>query len=94
MAHLLLRHRVKDYPTWRSTFDAFLETRQKSGEKSFQILHPRGDRNNVYLLMEWSNLDQAKSFMESPILRDTMQKAGVTEYPEIHYLEEEAKGKL
>jgi quinol monooxygenase YgiN len=94
MAHLLIRHRVKDYPSWKNTFDGMMDTRRKNGEKSFQILHPKGDRNNLYLLMEWSNLDQARSFMESPVLKENMRKAGVTENPEIHYLEEETKGKL
>ena len=92
MAHLLIRHKVKDYSVWKTTFDAFIETRRKSGEKSWQIWHPDGDPNNLVLLFEWDNLKNARAFMSNPDLKHAMEEAGVIEPPEAYFLEQYDRG--
>lgn len=92
MSHVLIRHKIKNYESWKPVFDRFKETRRLGGEKSYWISHPSDDPNNLFLLFEWDTLENAKKFLGSPILRDTMQKAGVTELPEVHFLEEVEKG--
>ena len=92
MTYLFIRHKVKNYGSWKSAFDRFIETRRSGGEKSYQIFHPSDDINNLYLIFEWNNLENAKKFIESPQLKEAMQKAGVIEAPEIHFLEEVAHG--
>ena len=92
MAHLLIRHKVKDYEKWKATFDGFIETRRASGEKSWQIFHPDDDPNNLLILFEWDNLDNARTFMENPDLKETMGKAEVLEPPEAYFLEEYDRG--
>ena len=63
MAYLLIRHKTRDYATWKAAFDAFNETRRASGEKSYQIFHPDDDPNNLWLLFEWDNLENARAFI-------------------------------
>jgi len=94
MTNLLIRHKVNDYDVWRSAFDSFAETRKSSGEQSFQIYRPAEDGNNLHLLFEWDNVENAKKFLDSPILKETMQKAGVIEAPEIKFFGEAYTGKL
>jgi hypothetical protein len=65
VAHLLIRHKVKDYTAWKAVFDGFIETRRAGGEKSWQIWHPDDDSNNLLLLFEWDSLDNARTFMTS-----------------------------
>lgn len=92
MAHLFIRHKVKDYTTWKPVFDGFIETRRASGEKSWQIWHPDNDPNNLLLLFEWDKLDNAHSFMANPELKAAMEEAGVVEAPEVYFLEEYDRG--
>jgi antibiotic biosynthesis monooxygenase (ABM) superfamily enzyme len=94
MAHLFVKHKVADYNTWKATFDAFVETRRAGGEKSFQILHPDNEPNNLLLMFEYDNLENARSFMNSEELKNAMQKAGVIEEPQINFLNELDKGVL
>jgi len=92
MSHVFIRHKVKNYNNWKQVFDKFVNTRQAGGEKSYSIFHPTDDSNNLYLLFEWDNLSNAKKFMSSSDLKTAMQNAGVTEAPEIQFLEEVAQG--
>ncbi len=94
MAHLFIRHKVKDYATWKDAFDGFIETRRISGEKSWQIFHPDEDPNNLLILFEWDNLDNAHAFMQNNELKKTMDEAGVLEQPEAYFLEEYDQGTL
>ncbi len=92
MAHLLIRHKIRDYATWKTAFDDFNETRLASGEKSYQIFHPDDDPNNLWLLFEWDNLGNARTFMANPELKEAMDAAGVIEAGEVHFLEEYGQG--
>jgi heme-degrading monooxygenase HmoA len=94
MAHLLIRHKVKDYPAWKEVFDGFIDTRKAGGEKTYQILHTDNDSNNLVAIFEWDSLENAKKFTLSSELKDTMGKAGVAEQPEIYFLEEYTAGKV
>ena len=94
MAHLLIRHKVKDYPAWKKVFDGFIETRRAGGEKSYQIMHPQNDANNLLGIFEWDNLENAKKFANSSELKEAMGNAGVLEKPEVYFLEEYSAGKL
>ena len=92
MAYLLIRHKTRDYATWKAAFDDFNETRRASGEKSYQIFHPDDEPNNLWLLFDWDNLDNARTFMANPDLKEVMDAAGVLEPPEVHFLEEYGQG--
>ena len=88
MVHVLVRHKVSDYKSWRSVFDAALEFRQVGGERSCRVFHDSGDMNNLTLLFEWENMEQAQRYMRSEELRRKMKEAGVAGVPEIQYLGE------
>ena len=94
MAHLFVRHKVKDYPAWKKVFDGFIGTRRSGGEKNYQIFHPDNEANNVLSLFEWDNIENAKKFAHSSELKEAMGNAGVVEQPEIYFLEEYTQGKV
>lgn len=94
MSHVIVTHKVKDYAAWKSVFDTFADFRKSSGEKSYHILHPGNDTNNLTLLFEWDNAKNAEKFMASTELKSAMQRAGVAEAPKIQILNEAAKGKF
>jgi len=92
MAHLFIKHKVKDYTAWKKVFDGFIETRKAGGEKSYQILHPDNDPNNLLAIFEWDSLENARRFTGSSELKNAMSNAGVIEQPEVYFLEEHAVG--
>jgi len=94
MTLILIKHAVKDYPTWKTEFDAFSDVRKSFGEQSYRIWHPETDQNNLTLLFEWDSTDNARRFLKSPQLKEAMQKAGVAGEPDIQFLHETASGKL
>jgi quinol monooxygenase YgiN len=94
MTRIMVRHRVKDYSHWREVFDGFINTRKANGEKSYQIFQDSKNENNLYLMFEWDNENNARRFFDSTELKNAMQKGGVAETPEIHYLKEAGVGAL
>jgi heme-degrading monooxygenase HmoA len=88
----MINHKVRDYGAWKAEFDNFADVRRSSGEKSYRILHPSDDRNDLMLLFEWDSLKNAETFLASPELKSAMQRAGVTEEPKIRFLNEVAQG--
>ena len=94
MPHVLIRHKVADYTKWKSVFDAHKGMRKAGGEKTHQIFHAADDPNNLVLLFEWDNLDNARRFLESQELRQAMKKAGVSDQPDVHFLKEGQRGSV
>ena len=88
MVHVLVRHKVKDYTAWRAVFDGVKEMRDSGGETSFQVFTANDDPNNVWVLVGWDSLENAKAFFDDPKLKAAMQEAGVIEHPDIYYLDE------
>jgi hypothetical protein len=47
------------------------------------------EANEVILQFETKDLERAKAFTESPDLRETMEKAGVIDKPDIYFLKDQ-----
>jgi len=88
MIQVLVNHKVADYNTWRSVFDAALDFRHNGGECSCRIFRKAGDPNDLTLLFDWETLEDAKRYMSCAELRDKMRQAGVVGIPAIEYLAE------
>ena len=92
MPYLFIRHKTEDYAKWKSTFDSVAPMRRAAGEKTYALCHVAGDPNDIVLLNEWDNAENLQKFLQSPELKEAMQKAGVAEEPEILILEPLEKG--
>jgi|SRR5215475_13442761 len=88
MIHVLVRHNVSDYGKWKSVFDADQASRQKGGELTCRVFHNTDNFNDLTLLFEWENLEQAQRYMNSKELKGKMKESGVASRPEIAYLGE------
>jgi quinol monooxygenase YgiN len=94
MVHVFIRHKVKDYGAWRQVFDGFAAKRRAGGELAFKIASVSGVPNHHCLFFEWQDDARAKEFLGSAELAREMERAGVSEKPEIYIAEELASGKL
>lgn len=83
---VLVRHKVRDFKTWKVAFDTHRPKRVEAGLSEKLLLRGSDDANEVLLLLEAKDLSRAKAFTSSADLRDTMQAAGVADKPDIYFL--------
>jgi heme-degrading monooxygenase HmoA len=87
MIHMLIRHKVADFAKWKPVYDAHASARQSAGLKEEHLLRNVEDPNEVILLFSAQDLNKAKAFAVSDDLREAMQKAGVSDKPNVYFLE-------
>jgi heme-degrading monooxygenase HmoA len=87
MPYILVRHKVADYARWKPLFDEHGAVRMASGCKGGELFRSAADPNGLVILFEWDDLAKARQFAQSPDLRETMQRAGVVDQPDIFFLE-------
>ncbi len=85
-SYMLVRHKVRDFSEWKPGYDAHLPKRAEAGLTEKYLLRGADDPNEVVLLYEAQDLNRAKAFAESADLRETMQKVGVLDKPDIYFL--------
>jgi hypothetical protein len=88
MTHLLIRHRVANYATWKTVFDEHAKVRRTNGERNERLFRSEDDLNEVVLLLEWDSEENARRFMALAELRETMLRAGVLGMPEVVFMAE------
>jgi hypothetical protein len=57
-----LEHPVRDFQTWKATFDRDPVDRKGSGVRSYQIYRPTDDPNFVAVDLEFDNVGEAEAF--------------------------------
>ena len=93
MQHVLIIHEVEAYSAWKAVFDKAAGIRKRAGEISYQLLRHDNNANNIVHFSEWSTLENARRFFESPELVEIRKNAGV-KAPEFIYLQEIERGVL
>lgn len=91
MPQMLVRHRVTDFASWKTAFDAHAATRKAAGCQGATVYQEEDAPNEVTILFTWDSLAHAHGFAASADLKDTMQRAGVAGAPEIHFLREQGR---
>jgi len=91
--YVLIIHEVEDYPAWKKIFDQAAEMRKHAGEISYQLLKSDRDANHIVHFSQWSSLERARRFFESPELVEIRKQAGV-KTPDFLYLQALEKGVL
>jgi hypothetical protein len=87
MIHVMVRHTVADFGKWKPVYDAHASARAKAGLKEIHMLRNIDNPDEVVLLFLADDLGKAKAFAASPDLREAMQKAGVTNKPDVCFLQ-------
>ena len=85
-SYMLVRHQVRDFPEWKRGYDAHLPKRVEAGLTEKYLLRGADDPNQLVLMFEAQDLNRAKAFAESAELKETMQKVGVVDKPDIYFL--------
>ncbi|MCZ2475795.1 antibiotic biosynthesis monooxygenase [Aquirufa ecclesiirivi] len=93
MNYVLIIHEVADYASWKKQFDRAANLRKAAGEISFQVLQFQHEPNKVVHFSHWEDIEKAKSFFDSPEVKQIRLDAGV-KTPEFNYLKQVDSGIL
>jgi heme-degrading monooxygenase HmoA len=85
--HLLVRVKVEDYAKWKPIFDQFAAVRKANGSKGGNLFRDADGSNEITVLYEWDNLENAHKFAQSEEWKKAMQKAGVIGQPDFYFLD-------
>jgi quinol monooxygenase YgiN len=93
MPYVLIIHEVADYPAWKKVFDAAVDLRRDAGERSYQVLRYYNEPNKIVHFSQWTSIEDAQRFFQSPQLVKIRAAAGV-QSPEFIYLDQLEAGTL
>jgi quinol monooxygenase YgiN len=86
MVYVNIRATVPDYTKWRTAFDSFATLRKDTGATGVnQIYRDVENPSTVTLIMEWNNIEKARSHLADPKTKEAMQNAGITGSPEVRF---------
>lgn len=88
MATVLIRHTVNDYATWKKVYDETKPMAKSRGVRRQRLLKNSANPNELVVLSEFENMNQAREFAQSAELKQAMQRAGVAGEPAVFFLEE------
>ncbi|HYM92682.1 MAG TPA: hypothetical protein VET23_00970, partial [Chitinophagaceae bacterium] len=83
---VVVQHPVKNFDKWKPLFDGHDSVRKAYGLTVLGVGRGLDNPNMVYVMMKANDVQKAKDFAQSPNLKETMQKAGVTAAPTVSYL--------
>ena len=87
MPYVMISHKVANYAKWKRTVKAVAEMRKAAGEKCFYASRDSKSPNDVIVWCEWDTTARMKKFMNSPELRQEMEKAGVVGKPVVSFFD-------
>ena len=76
------------YAKWKQVFDEHGATRKKSGSKGGRLFRNADNPNELIVLFEWDDLKNARQLAQSEELKKAMERAGVSDKPDLFFLEE------
>jgi hypothetical protein len=83
--NLTIHHKVKDYATWRTGYDANEKSRQSAGITNGRVFRSAEDPNDVVVLQDVADVTKARTWFGSDDLKAVMQKSGVIGSPSIRF---------
>ena len=87
MVWVLVRHRIEDYDKWRPLFNGEGSLLRNATAKEGYVFRNLSDSHELLVFVAWETEEEARAFMEAEELRQVMKDAGVTDKPDIYYLE-------
>ena len=82
---LLMTEKVKDWDAWKKEFDQNKQLRTDGGLIDRLIGHDINDNHQAAIIFAVTDMAKSKAFLQSPELKDKMEKAGVEGKPVAFY---------
>ncbi len=84
---MYVRHTVADFAKWKPIYEDNEATRKKFGAKKADAFANIKNPNEIIVVSEWDNKEQATKFAESSDLKERLKQAGIKGAPNISYSE-------
>lgn len=84
-ARLMVTHKVKDWDTWKKSFDSHKQARMDAGLIDRGLGYSDGDNHTVSIVFAVTDKKKADDFSKSKDLKDKMAEAGVEGPPTFFY---------
>ena len=88
MAYIFMRSKVEDWAKWKPIYDEHGATRKAAGCEGTHVFRNSADPNEVFIILRWDSLENARRFTESQDLRETMSRAGAVGQPDVYFLDD------
>ena len=80
-----IRHKVKDYATWKWLFDGDKKSRENAGMVLVQMGYVDGDPNELFMIFGIPDIARAREMMDKPNLKNKMKSGGVIGEAEVKF---------
>ncbi len=87
MGLMVIRHKVRNFATWKPAFDAHASARASAGLGNSRVYRSCDDPKEVVVILDMADVETAKAFAESADLHTAMEHAGVVGMPALHFLD-------
>ncbi|MEY4961144.1 MAG: hypothetical protein RL610_1323 [Pseudomonadota bacterium] len=85
------RHDVADYALWKKGYDGFANYRKTHGVIHESVYQSIDNPNDITVILDFNNINEAKAFAASEELKANMSKLGVKGTPQIWHTTESIK---
>jgi heme-degrading monooxygenase HmoA len=72
----LVRLKIADYATFKPVFDQVSSVRKAHGSKGGTLFREADSPNEVTVLLEWDNLENARKFIQSEVVKKSLKESG------------------
>jgi hypothetical protein len=83
--NLTVHLKVKDYATWRTSYDGHEKSRLSAGITNGRVFRNAEDQNDVVILQDVADVAKARIWFASDDLKAAMQKSGVVGSPNVRF---------
>jgi hypothetical protein len=83
--NLTVHFKVKDYATWRTSYDGHEKGRLSAGITNGRVFRSPEDPNDVVILQDVVDVAKARSWLSSDEMKATLQKSGVIGSPNVRF---------
>jgi hypothetical protein len=83
--NLTIHLKVKDYATWRTSYDGREKSRLSAGITNGRVFRNAQDPNDVVILQDVADVEKARTWLASDDLKAEMQKSGVVGSPNVRF---------
>jgi hypothetical protein len=83
--NLSIRHKVKDYATWRKGYDEHEKSRLSAGVTNGSVFRNAEDPNDIVVFQDVADVAKARTWLSGEDAKTAMQKAGVIGTPSVRF---------
>ena len=84
---MIFVHKVGDFEKFKSRFESNALLRKQFGSTGATAYRSLENPDEVVVISDWGNKEQAKKWSESEQLKDSWKSVGATGLPKIYYID-------